>query len=790
MLALLMLPALAEPQAAPAQPVSQMSIANTTRLATAESASRSISADNVNSVNANNQPEFWAHADSTLFLLPTRIVALRNQLVTDDSRWRAMQHWLETYLGRKPYNVGEYTKAYALGYHLTGREDYLEQGKELLWNAFFADPNVGWSGYKNRNGFRSAGNRIALSYAWLRFAYTPEQQVIAEQHIATWVEYWLNYTNYQNDFAGFRINDTDEVTAITENLTLLGYLLQQTAAHRQLGEHSLAVADEMLQRFVVDYYMADIMQGGAWAEGSDYSPQTQMHWMRLFLINKELRNLPFPSSYPELTAKAMMQTTLVGFTGIYQYGSVEQGSDYRPVLEDSRYRFAMHLLALLKNSPLLPSFSLWLDQLISLEGHEDISIYPGVESLLFYQKNTGNQQPAAFPNFHLSPGVGLLAASTNGNTDSSNLFLINRHRRVDHEHSDALSFDLAHRGVWITKEVSGYGGGGALSNAHNTILIENATTEGSSNPTGRAAGSGHYRLSYQDPQLVLVSAEAADIYNMSGYYATNYAKAVTRQLALIGNQTLAVFDTVQTFPSQIKDLIKYKPELNLKSGDNYTRQVTVNQLFQGEPEATTNTNQTFRIETDEMIGYFQIAWPEQASIQKVDGRQYWAGATGHAVPENQRKWHLKISPMQPQPHTEILTLFKFEAASGKAPNIYGSDGRDNLRLNRQFAPEATFILNTENNLLNSSHWFGVGFANQQVLVLFSRFPDQQQQSELRLNLPENSQIDTIYISGWVPGASVTIESSQQGKQLIVMPVAEGTASAFKATTEGLLVLSL
>lgn len=735
------------------------------------------------------EPVFWSDARTTMFLLPNRIDELRSQLEQDDTALKDMRSWLDTYLETVPYNSSEYAQAYALAYHLTGNERYLKQATTLLWREFFSDPDVGWPGYKNRNGFRNNGNKIAFSYDWLRFSLSVEERSIAEKHFATWVEYWLDYTKYQADFTGYRFTDTDETVAIVENLTLFGYLLQTSTEYQQLGALSLTVADQMLDRFVVNHYMKDIMAGGAWAEGSDYSPMTQLHWIRTFLVNKELRGLPFPTDYAEQTALSLIHQTLAGDTGVFQYGSVEQGQDYRPVLEDGRYKFILYLLDILQGSETGELLHSWFENKIRQAGHLRISIYPGLERVLLHNTASRYSDIATTPTLHHSPGVGLVAIRNNWSAEATNLFMLNRRIRVDHEHADALNFDLAHRGVWITKQVTGYSGAGALGNAHNSILIENATAEGSSNPISRAVGDGFYRTIYQDNHLAVISAEAAAIYNMSGFYQTQYAESVNRQLALVGQQTLVVFDTVRTRPEQINDLIRYQPQLGLQIGDEYIRKVSVNQFFQSEPQPDNQAPFTYYVKTEEMHAYYQIAWPDNVSVRKINGQELWANQTEYAVPTNQRKWHLQISSQQPQKHSEFLTFLDFEAAKGKPPLIYSAiSPNENLLLNENFAPQQKWLLNQENGMLNSALWFGVGFEKDQIVVLFSRNPARSEQSYLEITLPDSTLVKQLYILGWQPGSAVQVKYDSTNAKLEIHP--DNTNKQFIANNEGLLRIQL
>lgn len=596
---------------------------------------------------------------SPLLLSEERLASVTEKYQQDSADWRYMMRRVNGSINKTPYGSGGFAAASALAFKLTGDDVYFDNALRLYENAYQADPSVGWPKYTSRNNFRTGARWALITYNWLKPNVPSAKQAQFEQNFATWADYWLNYTDYKNDFKRLRIRDTDDITSLAENLLLLGLVLSQSQQHSELGHETLLVADRLLNELVIARYMDDIMAGGVWAEGNDYGPQTQIHWLLAFLINKEHRNIPVPNDYALASAKALRHLTLAGFTDVYRYGSEEKVRDYDSLGADGRYSYVLTIQALLDEQQNALWIKPWWDSFVESEGHPDSSIHTGLWRVLFEPlENEVEAAEVVLPEAtsHFAPGVGLFSTRSGWEEDSTNFYMINRRVRVDHEHRDALSIDIAYKGRWVSKEVSGYSGISAYSLAHNTLLIENAD-KGSSNPTGRASGSPYYHSVYDDEQISIASAEASPAYNMSGYFATDYVEQVTRQVIFIKPNIFAIYDRVITDPTQYRDLARYKDDFVIPEDGSYVREVTLVQHLEKEPiESLMQANQ-FSYETENAEIEYGIAYPESAVTERIDEAELWDGVPDYQAPVSQRKWMVQTRLAERSQNTEFISYF-------------------------------------------------------------------------------------------------------------------------------------
>ncbi|WP_077338938.1 PKD domain-containing protein [Pseudocolwellia agarivorans] len=642
-----------------------------------------------------------------LLLTNDRINQVKRKIAEDDTAWNDLTNNLVRYFNQIPYNSGEYAGSFALAFYVSGEMKYMERVIELLEHTYFSEPDIGWKYYQDRNAFRSASRWAIMGYTWIKLYIPLTQQIKIENILSLWGEYWLEYIDFENDFKNFRIGDSDEVTSLAENLTLLGYALNGSPKYIDLSQQLLNAGDALLNRFVVDYYMKDIMAGGAWAEGSDYGPATQAHWMRIFMINKDQRDIPYPINYAHDALQVLIHQTLANYSGVYKYGDEERATDYEPVFDDNRYLFAFELMGLLEDEEDIAQLTQWFNTLLAKEGYKTTSITTHFQRLLHHDPKLKNNVPV-FPKstINISPGVGIVSSRSNWTSSATNLYFINREIRVHHEHRDALSYDLAYKGNWITKEKTGYDGVASSSLAHNTILIENAD-KGSSNPTLRAAGTPKYLHISDDQYTTLISADATDTYNMSGYYATNYAELVNRQLAFIKPNIVIAYDHVKTFPDQIKDLIQYSDQ-GLTQGMSHTRWVKTIQHFQAKPERQELSSNTFVINDGKNQVLFQNIWPINTNIEVVDEQKLWADIVEYQIPENQKKWHLSISNDSKTPDSEIINIIQFASV-------------DEVKNFDQYP----IVMTKENGLIKSNNIIGVAVSSssEKFVILFNQSPN-------------------------------------------------------------------
>ncbi|WP_286234343.1 hypothetical protein [Thalassotalea sediminis] len=671
--------------------------------------------------------------NSVLLLTADRIQRIKTKISQDSTAWDAMKSKISHYFDRIPYNAGEYAGAFSAAYYISGEEKYINRAIELLIHAYFSEPVIGWKYYKSRNLFRSHARWAVMGYSWIKHHISLQERERIEDILKLWSDYWLTHVDYQNGYAGLRLADTDDVTSITKNITLLGYALSNSTKYKEFGQELLVVGDYLLNTYVVGYYMSDIMAGGAWAEGSDYSPATQIHWMETFLINKDQRGIPFPNNYASEAMKSLLHQTLAGGSGVYKYGSEERAIDYDELGDDYRYAFALILMEILEAPEEKELIQNWFNKILSKKGFAKGSMVTHFDRLLYHDPTIRSLNPNDYlATLHIAEGIGLISTRNNWSEDATNLYFINRSIRVDHEHKDALSFDIAYKGRWITKERTGYAGISETSSAHNTILIENASPDGSSNPTRRAAGEPVTYNVYDNEYVTSISASATDVYNMSGYYATNYAKSVHRQVAFIKPSTVIVYDQVLTDKTAFKDLIAYK-ELE-PVADTYLRWVKVIQHVQNEPVKITNRSNSYNVVNEGNKLTYQVLWPHDANVSVINEAELWKDAVEYEMPENQRKWHFEVKNNVPKENNEFVTSLNFGL----------NNDTDN------YALDAT-ILTQENGLIIEGEVIGVAFyvRSKPHIILFNKRPEYSS-FPVKFNAPDGFDDAWVTRVGFTP----------------------------------------
>jgi hypothetical protein len=646
--------------------------------------------------------------EHVLLLTNKRIGEVKRKIAEDSTAWTVLTNKLNNYFVQIPYNAGEYAGSFALAFYVSGETKYMQRTIELLEHSYFSVPDIGWQSYNSRNAFRGGARWAIMGYTWIK-SYIPEnKKTEIENILALWSEYWLDHVDFQNDFKSFRIGDTDNLTSLAENITLLGYALSESSQHANLSQKLLSAGDTLINRYVVDYYMKDIMAGGAWAEGSDYSPNTQRHWIRTFMINKDQRDIPYPTNYAHETLQALIHQTLTTYSGVYKYGSEEAATDYDSLSGDYRYEFALELMGILTDEKDLAQLYQWFNTLLEREGFKSSSIITHFERLLYHNPLFNSDlEPYPEKTINTAAGIGLISSRSGWSAESSNLFFINRKVRVDHEHQDALSFDIAAQGKWISKETTGYAGASVTSSAHNTILIENASSDGSSNPTSRPAGDPSFYSVYDDDDITIISAEAANTYNMIGYFATDYAKKVNRQLAFIKPSTIIVYDHIVTDKSQIRDLKQYSP-LDLVAKQEHIRWVKIIQHVQALPTPIENHLNSYQVVSEGTKLAYQVHWPLDAKVNIIDEATLWANALDYEIPENQKKWHFEVSKPVADENNEFITSLNFGG------NIEDTE--------YAIAP---IIMTKENGLILNGDIMGVALQVQdnQFIILFNQAPE-------------------------------------------------------------------
>ena len=601
---------------------------------------------------------FQVSSQPGIFLTTERVNQLSAKISQGDDSWRYFSRRARKSLGLKPkpgaYALGELSSAFALIYRMTGERQYLKQAKAFFF-ATYMDKQQPWD-YKNRNTFRRENGWAHYTFSWLHDEWSPQEKRQIIPVFSTWADYGLQHTAKSNRTANgtFRVEDSDEVTSLAENLLLLGLSLK---GESDLSVRLLQRADELFNTLVVATYMQDWMRGGLWEEGSQYSPGTMQHWIRQLLMNQEIRGIAPPNRYYEAALLATVHSTFPGYNGMFVYGDVEgveHTGDYRKPLSGNRYEM-MVLLTALQQKPELKSLGQnWINKVKSQNSAQKYpGSYTGIWRFLFEEGGAVAEGPVALnlPTWYRADGLGFVASRSSWDEDASVLYFQNSRNRVDHGHDDALSFNIVRGGTVVTKEMSGYqysiGSAARCSTAHNTLLIQNESEDGSSGPLGRAGGDAINRVVASNDDYTYIEADATPVYNRGkGYQPDIYADHVVRKLVYLKPDIVLVYDSIGVLP---------------QAGSRWTKYI---QHFQTKP---VKGQGGYRAVSDGTQFFLKTLLPADAKTLLVDESVLWAKSSKVEAPPNQRRWHLAISPKQAAANVQYLNFLYFDDAGSTVP---------------------------------------------------------------------------------------------------------------------------
>lgn len=663
--------------------------------------------------------------ENTLLLTPERLADMQAKKESGDPAYLHFISRLEAQLNTNNiYAKGDKAAFYALGYRLTQNTAYRDKAKDLFAQAYQNDPNFGTVQACGRDAFRSAGRPAVYYYNWMYDALSDEERSKIVSLFAIWAEYWVNYINVQE-----KIGDSDENSSLAENLTLLGLALEGT----DIGDRVMATADDVFERIVIDFYLDELFKGGIWGEGSEYAAATINHWALNFLINKEVRGKNYDFNYEEHIHDSILgyiYTTLPGYTGNWKNGDMQNADSYYTGELTSRLQTSMTTFAGVTDDVYYKKLANgWMDDMEDKYPSQAHDIETSFWRVLFDDKGVGRLSPqsAGLPLTFNAEGRDFHHFRSSWSDDANALYILSPTSQTHHSNSDALHFEIARKGRWLTKEISGYFGYSWYSQAHNTLLIENYSNysgdgEGEDFRNGIQTGyEGSNNLYISDPgkdgdiittasapNYNYVAADAAGPYSNSTYWSTQHAQHVTRQIANVNKDTFVVFDHVITDKHDVRDLSSFPSDVDVTSGE-YIREVNYIQHFESEPTLDGAFYSTQEPESKQQLKYKTLL-PVDHTQEIVDEKDYFANlnTTEDAVPLSQRKWRIKVTANERNVENRFMHVM-----------FTGDDGQ-------VATPSQQIVLNKESGFITkgSADITGVAmnFKGQWHIVLFNDKP--------------------------------------------------------------------
>ena len=261
--------------------------------------------------------------------------------------------------------------------------------------------------------------------------------------------------------------------------------------------------------YVLDNLMTNDCKGGLFAEGFEYSPQTTAYLAQYFLALRTA-GVDDPAKYgPQvvLNNNLFWSDLLASRFHTLSPSPLDDPATYNAMGFDSpvylpsnygdmqRYLFRdevalsgpLALYAQSRGDSATLNLVRWavaylppggIDRLVNRGG--DYSDFPGkLQSIFYFLLFDPSVDPKGLPDPRLSmalnqyvPGIGHLYSRTGWDTGATWFHFRSGWNAVDHQHRDALSFNLYRKGEWLTKGLSSYSLG--LTNTYNSLTIQNA----------------------------------------------------------------------------------------------------------------------------------------------------------------------------------------------------------------------------------------------------------------------------------------------------------------------------
>ncbi|MEM9742747.1 MAG: hypothetical protein AAF918_08685 [Pseudomonadota bacterium] len=572
---------------------------------------------------------------STLLLDEGRLNAIRQSIEENDETFDFLTQRLERYVD------GEITVNRAENILTPLALRIAIDGGYNRWNAYFKSTYLeaarSWD-YKNRDGFRQHGADFAYAFAWTRELWTPEETREILGRFDVWMDFWSAYFRKTVDAGTLIPQDSDETTMLTEALYAYAKLVERPPLLTTLNIYKQE-AVEILERAYIGRDGA--MNGGFWPESPSYNANTPRFYLRWHTLYTDDGGLPVDPQFPEKHARGLIYSFLADFSGHVLFNDPLGIATTDRTFPSNNFR-TVNMLA----NPMLATQGTqahralrWLlDRMPDPLNGE----FWSATWQLIGEDNRGSEaaspEQLGWPLHYFSNGVGAFFARSSWDTDADQLFTWNMEPwQVDHLSAGALHFDL----FADSKPITTYASNATPSQKvapYNTLYIENIDNAqgfypGTQAPTLRNAGRPVNLARYSDENVAVVAMDATELFNVYGYEQTaDYARQVSRQIAVFWDGVMIVGDRVELDPTQLDDIDKPSP---------YTREVMRLQRFEVRPRDTDKGFVLARAHGKDHL--FKQIVENGSRSEVIDEKTFYAAASENQMRAGHRQFQIRES---------------------------------------------------------------------------------------------------------------------------------------------------
>jgi len=581
-----------------------------------------------------------------LWLTPERLALIRGKAAGNDPAWQIVKERADEAVVAGGAGGGEGEDGVLnliAAYKATGDRKYAEAMIKRFRLRAKQPPLEG-------NGYRHAGTYYPLAYDWIADEMTPEDRAEAVRMLNSWIDNDMEHAAPKGTWTATADSDASTGHPMGYLTTALATWEENPRAAEIIGFIDKSGMWQTIRRYV------SWSRGGTWIEGMAYSGSTRRYllWGLECLRTAtgiDLWKQPGMEGFPREVALEVIYSTTPGQEGMVPSGDIELGG-YR--FRHNTYQdLSVTLSQVLGNEETGKLIRHYINTV-----HPVLERHGAAEDLLCRDRSApAEDYTKKLPLAYFAPGQGFLFTRSSWEKDATfACFQSGGPTGVDHQHGDANTFQVYRKGVWLTREVSGYSGPADDTAAHNGLLID-------------GKGQRPFHSSVPDARTLAVSTgkgyayakgDAAGPYNLRQYSNNPESPLIfrvplaERAFAHLHPDTFVVLDRVEAGkPEDKKEWVLHaeeKPEV------------------QGERLVLSAPDQ--RLVVTRLL-------PAEADVQVVDEKQLYAKALDYMIGENNKHWQVRVSPKQPAAYDVFLHVLQASdvAKPKSAPVKLGAEGQ-------------------------------------------------------------------------------------------------------------------
>jgi len=585
-----------------------------------------------------------------IWLTPEKLAELKARAAANTPEWQRIKAAADQSLTVEPHPAwirNWYILSLAVVYQVTGDAKYANRAKEFMLEMAKETPKLAGDGYRN------AGHLIPLGYDWIHDQLKAEDKKLFGEAVNRWADSEIPIIGMPGKC--IRQNDTDQLIGDMRGLMFSGIA---TYGDNPRASELMSLAEDACRGGRVRYWLQK-GTGGVWPEGSVYSPGTLSYLFTGYAqalkssMNRDYWRETGVPDFPREVLYAWVHELLPGERYTYQFADAEGVGEFQTPTSRQHGLF-LGLADQLRGTPEGKHAQYYLSRIWDRTFDQLLYAY----DFIWYDRDAPVEDyKGKLPLDYTSTGNGYVFGRTDWGPEATWVVFQTKVLPADHEHHDGGHFSMFRKGVWLTKEDTGYGGRSYWTVAHNSIIfaeeqyperMKNAYQNGPGGQFwGRGEGEGEVVKYEAGPDYLYALGDETKLYNST---SANWkpVEYFVRAFVFLKPDCVVVFDRTKTKdPAHSKKFILHTYEEPAIEGTRVTAVHKGQKLF------------------------VRSLLPEKASITKIQEQGNVYPEKDEGIPQKEMNWQVRIQPTGNQAEDLFLTVLEGTDEATAAMTLVG-----------------------------------------------------------------------------------------------------------------------